>query len=233
MAENILVVEDEPVVAKSVRLACEQAGYVVRVVRTGRDALTAVRDWHPSVILLDLLLPDTSGLEVCRALRESGSRVPIIMLTALADEIDRVVGLEMGADDYVTKPFSIRELVARIRAVLRRGVGLEVPQDEIVLGELVIRPRFRQVHVRQKPVHLTATEYNLLLLLASAPGTVFEREAILQRIWGYDFEGESRLLDVHVRRLREKIETDPANPRYLLTIRGVGYRLAAANEHNP
>ena len=225
MAASVLVVEDEPLVAKSVRLACEQAGYLVRVERTGREALVAARSWHPSVIILDLLLPDTTGLQVCRALREGGARTPIIMLTALADEVDRVVGLEMGADDYITKPFSIRELVARIRAVLRRVERSEGNQADVDLGDIVIRPQSREVLVRGSPVHLTATEFNLLHLLAGAPGTVFEREAILERIWGYDFEGESRLLDVHIRRLREKIEKDPANPAHLLTIRGVGYRL--------
>ncbi|MHB1131632.1 MAG: response regulator transcription factor [Chloroflexota bacterium] len=225
MAETLLVVEDEPIVAKSIRLACEQAGFTVRVASSGRAALAEAAAWQPDAIVLDLLLPDMSGLEVCRTLRERKSTVPIIMLTALADEIDRVVGLEMGADDYITKPFSVRELLARLRAVLRRSQPVDTDLEELRFGEVLLRPRAREVLVRGQPIHLTSTEFNLLALFASAPGIVFEREAILQRIWGYDSEGESRLLDVHMRRLREKVELDPANPQHLLTVRGVGYRL--------
>lgn len=225
MIEKVLVVEDEPVVGKSIRLACEQAGYTVRVVPTARAALDGIRDWQPDVVLLDLLLPDGSGLHLCRRLREQQNPIPIIMVTALADEVDRIVGLEMGADDYVTKPFSTRELVARIRAVLRRTAPIAADREEIRLGELVIRPWAREVLLHGQIVHLTSTEYGLLALLASSLGTVFEREQIIQRIWGYEYEGAGRLLDVHMSRLRDKIEDDPSRPRHLLTVRGVGYRL--------
>jgi len=229
---HILLVEDEAAIAAFVQTALEQAGYAVRVVGDGAAALAHIRAVSPDLILLDLMLPQIDGLEVCRAVRARRDYIPIIMLTARSEEVDKIVGLEMGADDYITKPFNARELVARVRAILRlaRQAGGRSPGKILSAGALEIDPEGRSVCVEGQPTYLAAKEFDLLLTLARQPGRVFGREMLLEQVWGYDFIGESRTVDVHIQRLRAKIEPDPAQPRYLLTVRGVGYKFAGEEE---
>jgi DNA-binding response OmpR family regulator len=222
----ILVVDDEPKIVQLVRDYLERAGFAVSTARDGREALMRARQERPDLVVLDLGLPGLDGLEVTRRLRRD-SGVPIIMLTARHEETDKVVGLELGADDYVTKPFSPRELAARVRAVLRRHVG-EADAEVIRAGELVLDvPRLR-AEVSGRAVTLTATEFQLLAALARQPGRVFTRSQLLDAIHGVAFDSYERAIDAHVKNLRRKIEPDPHAPRYLLTVYGVGYRLADA-----
>lgn len=223
---GVLVVEDDNTLAAVLRYNLERAGYRCLLAHDGAHALEVARKEKPDLVLLDLMLPGIDGLEVCRRLR-SESTVPIIMLTARTEEIDRVVGLEVGADDYVTKPFSTRELLARVRAALRRADmrPAEADAQPIAIGSLRIDARGRQVTKDGAPVAVKPKEFDLLLFLARHPGQVFTREQLLDRVWGYEFGGGTRTVDVHVRWLREKIEPDPARPIYLLTSRGVGYKL--------
>jgi len=225
---TVLVVDDEEAMVKGLRLTLEREGFRVLTAGDGTEALRLATAAPPDIVILDLMLPVLDGLEVCRRIRASADpalrRVPIIMLTARDDEVDKVVGLELGADDYVTKPFSSRELVARVRAALRRreldaGCG----DEPLVLGDLVIDPARRRVTVGGRPAGLTATEFDLLLHLARSPGRVFPRDQLLRAVWGYDFVGADRTVDVHVRRLREKIEPDPSRPVYVKTSWGRGY----------
>jgi DNA-binding response OmpR family regulator len=228
---HILLVEDETAIAAFVQTALEQEGYTVHAVDDGAAALTRIRSHPPDLILLDLMLPRVGGLEVCRAVRTYRNYIPIIMLTAKSEEVDKIVGLEIGADDYVTKPFSARELVARVRAVLRlaQQTGGRSLRQTIRAGDLEIDLEGRVVNIAGQPVHLSPKEFDLLATLARQPGRVFGREMLLERVWGYDYLGESRTVDVHIQRLRGKIELDPAAPRYLLTVRGVGYKFVAGN----
>jgi DNA-binding response OmpR family regulator len=223
---TILVVDDEPKITQLVRDYLESAGFGVVTAGDGREALMRARTERPDLVILDLGLPQLDGLDVTRSLRRDGE-VPIIMLTARDDETDRVIGLELGADDYVTKPFSPRELVARVRAVLRRRDrdGL----DEVLrTGALTLDvPRMR-LEVDGRPVELTATEFSLLAAMARQPGRVFTRSQLLDAIHGVAFESYERAIDAHVRNIRRKIELDPHDPRHLLTVYGVGYRLADA-----
>ena len=232
MADQILVVEDDPAIVAFLVPALEREGFEVQVVRDGAAALDRVARMRPELILLDLLLPGVSGLDVCRAVRGHKPYIPIIMLTALSEEVDKVVGLELGADDYITKPFSMRELLARVRAVLRRNRerGATAPHDEIQIEQLTIDRDGRMVAVAGRRIELTPKEFDLLATLAAERGRVFGREMLLERVWGYDYMGESRTVDVHVQRLRSKIEPDPDQPRYLLTVRGIGYRFATEEE---
>ena len=232
MADQILVVEDDPAIVAFLVPALEREGFEVQVVRDGAAALDRVARMPPELILLDLLLPGVSGLDVCRAVRGHKPYIPIIMLTALSEEVDKVVGLELGADDYITKPFSMRELLARVRAVLRRNRerGATAPHDEIQIEQLTIDRDGRIVAVAGRRIELTPKEFDLLATLAAERGRVFGREMLLERVWGYDYMGESRTVDVHVQRLRSKIEPDPDQPRYLLTVRGIGYRFATEEE---
>jgi DNA-binding response OmpR family regulator len=224
--ETILVVDDEPKILKTVRAYLENAGFRVVTAGDGQIALTVYRHERPALVVLDLGLPGMDGLDVARTLRRD-SNVPIIMLTARVDETDKLIGLELGGDDYVTKPFSPRELVARVRAVLRRTGGeREQAIVPIVAGDVVIDMERRQVTVRGQPVELTPTEFDLLVVLARHPGRVFTRLELLDRVQGYAFEGYERTVDAHVKNLRQKIEPDPKQPRYLLTVYGVGYRFA-------
>ncbi len=218
MEERILVVEDDPGVLEMVRLYLERAGYQVRSARDGPEALKAFREERPELIVLDLKLPWMDGLEVCREIRRT-SRTPILMLTARATEDDRVKGLELGADDYIVKPFSPRELVARVRAVLRRTQ----PPEVLRAGELRLDLRGHQVWRGERPVELTPTEFELLALLARHPGQVFPRSALLELLQNYG-ESSIRTIDTHIWSLRRKLEPDPERPRYLLTVRGVGYK---------
>nr|PZN71428.1 MAG: DNA-binding response regulator [Bacillota bacterium] len=225
---HILVVDDEPGLVKGLRLSLEQEGFQVTTASSGREALEKFRAGAFDLIVLDLMLPEVDGLTVCREVRAAGM-TPIIMLTAKADDIDKILGLELGADDYITKPFNTRELIARIRAVLRR-VEAANRQDRtarLAVGDLVLYPRQRRAEVAGRPLDLTPREYDLLELLARHPGVVYTRQELLDLVWGYDFAGDERTVDVHVRRIREKLEEDPSRPRYLRTKWGVGYYLEA------
>ena len=221
---TILIVDDEPKIVRLVADYLADAGFGVMTARTGDEALMRVRTQTPDLVVLDLGLPGLDGLDVTRAIRRAGE-LPIIMLTARDDETDRVIGLELGADDYVTKPFSPRELVARVRAVLRRHAG-SGERDQLRAGDLVLDvPRMRVVRGDQ-PIDLTATEFALLAAMARHPGRVFTRSQLLDAIHGVAFEAYERAIDAHVKNLRRKLEPDPHAPRYLLTVYGVGYRLA-------
>jgi DNA-binding response OmpR family regulator len=223
---RVLVVDDEPRIVQHVRDYLERAGFAVSVARSGSEALMRARQDRPDLIVLDLGLPGLDGLEVTRRLRRD-SGVPIIMLTARDDETDKVVGLELGADDYVTKPFSPRELIARVRAVLRRHAG-DPGADVLRAGDVVLDvPRLR-VEVAGRPVSLTATEFQLLTALARQPGRVFTRSQLLDAVQGDALESYERAIDAHVKNIRRKLEPEPRSPRYLLTVYGVGYRLTDA-----
>jgi DNA-binding response OmpR family regulator len=222
--ETILIVDDEAKIVKTVKAYLENAGFRVTAAGDGQMALTMYRHTKPALVVLDLGLPGIDGLDVARTLRRE-SDVPIIMLTARVDEADRLIGLELGADDYVSKPFSPRELVARVRAVLRRAGGeREQAPPPIVAGDVRIDLERRHVTVGGQTVDLTPTEFDLLAVMARHPGRVFTRLELLDRVQGYAFEGYERTVDAHVKNLRQKIEPDPKQPRYLLTVYGVGYR---------
>lgn len=220
--KKILVVDDEEAILKIVDYALTEAGYEVHVARDGAGAELMIRDVQPDLLILDVMLPGKSGLDIARDLR-AASDVPIIMLSARGDEVDRILGLEFGADDYVTKPFSPRELVSRVKAILRRVEGS--PAERIRIGELEIDTESRQVRLAGQPLHLTTSEYGILVYLASHSGKAFSRRAILTALWGENPVGDERAVDVHVHNIREKIEADQENPTYILTVRGYGYRL--------
>ena len=219
---TVLVVDDEPSVCEIASAYLEREGFDVRVANNGLDGLQLARSIQPALIVLDLMLPKLGGLEVCRQLRAE-SRVPIIMLTARTEEVDRVVGLEIGADDYVLKPFSPRELVARVRAILRRAND-ELPEPTLRRGELRLDPNARLVTLGERPVELSTLEFDLLFTLAQHPGRVFSREELIERVWDHGFPGVDRVVDVHVSSLRRKLGEDADAPRFLITVRGVGYR---------
>jgi len=222
---HVLVVDDEPAIVDVVTDYLADAGYRVSVARTGGDALRQVRSILPDLVVLDLGLPGVDGLDVAREIRRS-SAVPIIMLTARADEVDRVAGLELGADDYVVKPFSPRELLARVRAVLRRG-GSRDDGGTLAVGDLVVSPAERTVTAGAVDADLTATEFDLLAVMAASPGRVFTRSQLLGTIHGVAIDAGERAIDAHVKNIRRKIEDEPHRPRRLLTVHGVGYRLVA------
>ena len=229
---TVLLVDDEESVQKLLTYPLEREGYRVVQARDGEEALERYRAESIDLVVLDLMLPRLDGLAVCRSLREARSAVPIIMLTARGDEGDKVLGLELGADDYITKPFSIREFRSRIRAVLRRATLLadqrESADREIRVDGLVIDPAKRLVTVDDAPVQLTYVEFELLRTLMSHPGRVYSRRMLLEALWGTADFRDPRTIDVHVRHLREKIEPDPSEPHYLFTVRGVGYRFREA-----
>ena len=226
---TVLVVDDEPGIIEIARDYLEHAGFAVITATDGPSALTAVRVRKPDVLVLDLGLPGMDGLDVARAVRRD-STLPIIMLTARDDELDRVLGLEIGADDYVTKPFSPRELVARVRAILRRVDRQEEPSDRIEVGAMSIDISRMRVTVGDRTVDLTPTEFQLLVALARQPGRIFTRSQLLDSIHGLAFESYERAIDAHVKNLRRKLEDDPGRPRYVLTVYGVGYRFAEEPE---
>jgi DNA-binding response OmpR family regulator len=234
MQATILLVEDEAAIAAFVQTALEREGLAVEVVEDGQQALARVSQALPDLIILDLMLPGMDGLEVCRAVRRIPTYVPIIMLTARDQDMDKVVGLELGADDYITKPFNTRELIARVRAVLRlaRNRATMGKPDRLRIGQLEIDLTGRTVTVGGQPVDLTPKEFDLLVLLASHPGRVFGRETLLEKVWGYDYLGDSRTVDVHVQRLRRKLEEDAHRPRYLLTVRSIGYKFAREDAYS-
>jgi DNA-binding response OmpR family regulator len=225
MARTILVVDDEPTVRETLAEALDTDGFRVVTAADGREALLRFREAQPDLIVLDLMLPQLSGIEVCRIVRaESG--VPILMLTAKSSELDKVVGLELGADDYVTKPFSLRELSARVRALLRRAepAASDLPAT-VELGDVVVDLAGHRILRDGGPVPLKPKAFELLAFLLRSPGQVFSREQLLERVWGYDYAGETRTVDVHVHWLRAAIEPDPSEPRLIETVRGVGYVL--------
>lgn len=227
MAEKILIVDDEKPIVDSIKYTLYKEGYDVVVSYDGEDALEKVKKENPDLIILDIMLPKLSGLEVCRIIRRT-SNVPIIMLTARGEDMDRVVGLELGADDYIAKPFSMRELVARIKAVLRRAKISFSPskvKEKLEFDDVVIDVKGRIVLKRGNPVDLSPKEFDLLVTLAENEGRVMSREYLLTHVWGDDFYGDDRTVDVHIRWLREKLEDDPSNPKYIQTVRGIGYIL--------
>lgn len=229
---TILVVEDDATLAEAVKYNLEKEGYRVVVAQDGEAGLELARSEDPDLIVLDILLPKLDGLEVCRILRKETS-LPILMLTAKAEEVDKVVGLEMGADDYLTKPFSLREFLARVKAMLRRtdmgapaGAGGEdVPSSPVIrAGDLELDSDRHEVRVRNERVGLSPKEFELLSFLAKNKRRAFGREYLLERVWGYDYAGDTRTVDVHIHWLRNKVETDPAHPEHIVTVRGVGYK---------
>jgi two-component system response regulator ResD len=230
---RILVVDDEPNIREVVELYLRRDGFEVEVAADGEAALAALERKLPDLIVLDLMMPVVDGIEVTRALRQSELDIPIIMLTAKGEEADRIQGLELGADDYVTKPFSPKELVARVKAVLRRAGAkpLVDPQAQpLTRSGLTIDPTTRQVWLEEEAeVTLTAKEFDLLWFLTNHPGQVFSRDQLLDKVWGYDFFGDASTVTVHVRRLREKIERNPNKPQLILTVWGVGYKFAAGD----
>ena len=222
---RILIVEDEPGLQCQLRADLEALGYAVDVCGDGREALYRATEYSFDAAVVDLGLPGLPGLEVVRRLRREGSRLPVMVLTARSRWQDKVEGLEAGADDYLTKPFAPKELSARIRALLRRIRPADHVHSTLTFGDLVIIPEEGRVTVRGDEVLVTKTEFRLLCVLAENPSGVFSREQLLEKVWDYDYFGDGRLVDVHVRRLRMKIELDPANPRHVVTVRGLGYRL--------
>lgn len=231
MSERILVVEDEPALQETLAYNLTRQGYEVDVEADGRVALEKARRAEPDLVVLDIMLPGLDGFEVCRILRQETS-VPILMLTARDDEIDRVIGLEMGADDYLTKPFSMREFLARVKALLRRvrldraeaDSAVSRPREVLSFADLDLDLTRREVRLNDQILPLKPKEYDLLLFLARHRGQVLSRDLILERVWGWDYNGGSRTVDVHIRWLREKVEENPSSPSRIITVRGVGYR---------
>jgi DNA-binding response OmpR family regulator len=224
---SVLVVDDEPTIAEVVSRYLERAGYSTRVATDGTHALQDMAQHRPDLVVLDLMLPGIDGLEVMRRMRERDpERVAVILLTAKGEESDRVIGLRLGADDYVVKPFSPAELVARVDAVLRRVDTSPVHEAPLQCGDLTIEPASRRVHVRGEEIQLTQREFDVLLFLARHPGQVFSRNQLMDAIWQYSFYTDTSTVTVHIRRLRTKIELDPAQPRHIETVWGVGYRFA-------
>lgn len=224
---KILVVDDEPAITKSIQFSLEKEGYQVLVANDGQEAVELAKQENPDLAIIDIMLPTVDGYDVCRTIRQE-MPIPIIMLSAKGEEIDKVLGLEIGADEYVTKPFSLRELLARVKALLRlvarhRDVKAREP-ERIEMGDLVIDLNRHEVLLNNKPLVLTLKEYELLKLLALNANKVLTREYLIEQVWGYEFAGEGRTVDVHIHWLREKIERDPDNPTRIQTVRGVGYR---------
>ena len=236
MSRRILVVEDDRDIARLVELHLRDAGYSVSLAADGNTGLREALSRSHDLVILDLILPGMDGLELCRRLRSGKpDYTPVLMLTAKSTDVDRIVGLEIGADDYLAKPFNVRELLARVKALFRRleavrGAGAAAPDEVLRAGDLVIEPGKRKATVLGKPVHLTAREFELLLEFASHPGKVYTRAQLLDKVWGYSYEGYEHTVNSHINRLREKIERNPASPRYIVTVRGAGYRFAEPEE---
>ncbi|MEL7609547.1 MAG: response regulator transcription factor [Bacillota bacterium] len=226
MSKKVLLVDDEPLIIKGLKFALEQDGYEVDAAADGQEAVNKALEGSFDLVLLDVMLPKLSGIEVCQRIREN-SDVPIIMLTAKGEDMDKILGLEYGADDYMTKPFNILEVKARIKSILRRvSARGEAPKEILEAPGMTVDPKRRSVTVDNNPVNLTVKEFDLLKLFMSNRDKVYSREELLETIWGGDFIGDFRTVDVHIRRLREKIEKDPAKPQYILTKWGVGYYFA-------
>ena len=231
MSQKILVVDDEQSIVTLLKYNLETAGYIVEVAYDGEEALKKVETEQPELIVLDVMLPKKDGIEVCKTIRSDKNLVPILMLTAKDDEFDRVLGLELGADDYMTKPFSPREVVARVKAILRRsqfGNEIEkedVDDEDIIIGSIRIRPEFFEVYKEDELLELTPKEFELLLYLIERQGRVITREHMLNSVWNYEFAGDSRIVDVHISHLRDKLEENPKQPKLIKTVRGLGYKL--------
>jgi DNA-binding response OmpR family regulator len=225
MSQKILVVDDELEIVKVVRAYLEQSGFRVITASDGQQALAVFRHEQPDLIVLDLNLPQLDGLAVCRAIRHE-SNVPIIMLTARVEETDRLIGLEIGADDYITKPFSPREVVARVRTVLRRSTPAPEPSSLITIGALSIDPLKHEVQLQDRSIDLTPSEFNILLIMAAQPGRAFSRMDLLDAAQGEAYEGYERSIDVHIKNLRQKLGDEPRDPTYVLTVYGVGYKFS-------
>ena len=236
MSSSILIIEDDPKIARLVGMHLEELGYAIDWVDDGRAGLQRFKEEDYALVILDLMLPGLNGLEVCKQIRASNAFIPILMLTAKSEELDVVLGLELGADDYLTKPFSVRELIARVKAIFRRietdkhNLLHRDEPKEISVGQLVIYPAKRKVVIRGQEVVLTAKEYELLEWFARHPGRVFSRSELLETVWGYTFEGYDHTVNSLINRLRRKIEVDPSIPVYIQTVWGVGYRFAEPEE---
>ncbi len=232
MNKQILVVEDHEPTADFLRTTLEIEGYEVRIAHDGITALAHIKTHPPDLVLLDVILPGVDGFEVCRFVRQREDYIPIVMLTGQREEQDKITGLEMGADDYIVKPFGARELLARVQAVLRlaQRSQTQVGSRRIEFDRIVIDRDRRTVTVNGRETELTRKEFDLLVVLAQEPGRVFDRDELFKQVWGYDYVGKSRTVDVHVQQLRSKIETDPANPHHLITVRGVGYKFERRNK---
>ena len=231
MSQKVLVVDDEQSIVTLLKYNLETAGYIVDVAYDGEEALKKVKEVKPELIVLDVMLPKKDGIEVCKTIRSDKNLVPILMLTAKDDEFDRVLGLELGADDYMTKPFSTREVVARVKAILRRSqianevVKDDVDDEDIVIDNIRIRPEFFEVYRDDTLLELTPKEFELLLYLIERQGRVITREHMLNSVWNYEFAGDSRIVDVHISHLRDKLEENPKQPKLIKTVRGLGYKL--------
>lgn len=226
--QRILIVEDDPAIADFVQTALKREGFETEWVKRGNRVLAQVDVHIPDLVLLDLMLPGMDGLQVCKALRSRSHYIPIIMLTAKDDDVDKIVGLEIGADDYITKPFKMREVIARIRALLRLAQHSAQPTPRVLSFDMLeIDIDGRTVSVSGQTVSLSPKEFDLLVLLASNPRRVYGRETLLEKVWGYEYMGESRTVDVHMQRLRQKIEPNPSEPRFLITVRSIGYKFEA------
>ena len=226
MVDKVLIIEDDANLLETIKYNLRKDGYDVVTASDGEQALEVARKEKPSLLILDIMLPKLNGFEVCRILRKEAT-VPILMLTAKADETDKIVGLEIGADDYMTKPFSMRELMARVRAMLRRSKMGEPPTgpELIKIGDIEVDIARHRASLAGTKLELSPKEFDLLAFLVRNKGLVFSREQLLEKVWGYDFAGDTRTVDVHIRWLRQKIETDAGHPKYLVTIRGTGYKL--------
>jgi len=224
-SELILLVDDEPSITQLSRMYLERDGYQVQEIADGESALNIIENDHPALVVLDVMLPKLDGFEVCRKLRANGDQTPIIMLTARDEDIDKILGLELGADDYLTKPFNPRELIARVKAILRRGENNKTSDGKAVThGDLTIDPATREARLASRTIELRTQEFDLLLTLAGQPGRVFTREQLLQQAWGFDFYGQTRTVDVHIAHLRKKLEGGNVK---IETVTGVGYKLVA------
>ncbi len=231
---SILIVEDDTDLVKLIKINLEDQGYDVSTASDGVKALELFEKKSPSLIILDIMLPRMDGFEVCKQIRQTDRKVPILMLTAKAEEVDKILGLELGADDYMTKPFSVRELAARVKAIFRR-IRVDQEKDgllpeKLVFDDLEIYPNKRKVVLEGKPIELTSKEYDLLLLFSTNPGKAYSREQLLNQVWGYSYEGYSHTVNSHINRLRSKIENNPSDPRFIKTVWGVGYRFADVEE---
>lgn len=231
MSQKVLVVDDEQSIVTLLKYNLEIAGYIVEVAYDGEEALKKVEEEQPELIVLDVMLPKKDGIEVCKSIRSDKNLVPILMLTAKDDEFDRVLGLELGADDYMTKPFSPREVVARVKAILRRSKFVneiekeDTDEEDIIIDSIRIRPEFFEVYKDEELLELTPKEFELLLYLIERQGRVITREHMLNSVWNYEFAGDSRIVDVHISHLRDKLEENPKQPKLIKTVRGLGYKL--------
>lgn len=233
---HILIVEDDSEICELVRINLEDQGYVVEIAEDGNTGYQKIQEDSYDLIILDLMLPGIDGLEICKRMRADHDETPLLMLTAKSEEFDKVLGLELGADDYLTKPFSIRELIARVKALIRRaaaepaGTASSEDQAAITVGEITVDPSKHKVTLEGKSLDLTSKEFDLLTLFVKNPGHAFSRQELLNKVWGYQFNGYEHTVNSHINRLRSKIESDPSNPTYLKTVWGVGYRFAEEEE---